>query len=220
MKNKILTAVLGVEVALLIISASIALPIYFRPFYYMQINTLDIEEYSGFDRETIKEAYDEMITYCTVPFTEFSTGDLAWSEEGAGHFKDCKVLFILDGAVLFISLGAVIALAVLAKKGVFKPARPFGFDVSFISAVSVLGFFSMVAALASINFERAFTIFHKIMFPGKDNWRFHPRKDQIIMILPIEFFMNCAILIVSVMIATCAALIVFGIINKRKRAKM
>lgn len=220
MKNRILTAVFGVAVALLIISASIALPIYFRPFYYMQINSLEIEEESGFDRETIKEAYDEMITYCTVPFTEFSTGDLKWSEEGAGHFADCKVLFLLDGAVLFISAAAVITLAILAKKGVFKLSRPFGFDATFISAVSVLGFFTLVAALASINFERAFTIFHKIMFPGKTNWLFHPRRDEIILILPMEFFMNCAILIVSAIIISCVTLIVLGIINKRKRAKM
>lgn len=220
MKNKILTAVLGVAVALLIISASIALPIYFRPFYYMQIDSLNIDLYTGYDKQTIKEAYNEMITYCTVPFTEFGTGELEYSEEGAGHFADCKVLFLLDGAVLFISLAAVIALVIMRRKGVFEPVRPFGYDVTFVSAVSILGFFSLIAALASINFERAFTIFHKIMFPGKDNWMFDPYTDEIIRILPIDFFMRCAILIVSSIINSCAVLIVLGIIRKRKRAKM
>ena len=56
MKNKLLTALLGFFVAILIITFSIGLPIYFRPFYYMQIDALDIEAYSGADRETIVEA--------------------------------------------------------------------------------------------------------------------------------------------------------------------
>ena len=47
MKNKLLTALLGFFVAILIITFSIGLTIYFRPFYYMQIDALDIEAYSG-----------------------------------------------------------------------------------------------------------------------------------------------------------------------------
>ena len=56
MKDKILTGLLGFFIAILIISFSIALPIYFRPFYYMQIESLNIEEYSGADYDTIKKA--------------------------------------------------------------------------------------------------------------------------------------------------------------------
>ena len=197
MKDKILTAVYGVALALMILSVSIGLPIYVRPFYYMQIDALGIEEFSGFDRETIIEAYDEMITYCTVPGAEFGTGDLKYSEEGASHFADCKGLFLLDGAVILISAPLVIALFILSKLGVYRMCRPFGFKASFISAVSLLGSFGAIAGLAALDFQRAFTIFHKLMFPGKDNWLFDPRTDEIIMILPIDFFMNCAILIVS-----------------------
>ena len=216
MKDKILTAIYGVAVALLVLSASIGLPIYVRPFYYMQIDALDIEEYSGFDRETIKEAYDEMIDYCTIPWAEFGTGELKHSEEGASHFADCKGLFILDGAVILISAALVIALFIMARRGVFRLVRPFGFNASFFSAVSLLGVFALVAALASIDFRAAFTIFHKLMFPGKDNWIFDPRTDEIILILPIDFFMNCAILIVSSIILLSAALIVYGVLTREK----
>ena len=60
MKNKLLTALLGFFVAILIITFSIGLPIYFRPFYYMQIDALDIEG-SEVDRQTNREGYYQ---YC------------------------------------------------------------------------------------------------------------------------------------------------------------
>ena len=217
MKDKILTAVFGIAVALFILSVSIGLPIYVRPFYYLQVDALNIELYSGFDRETIIEAYDEMITYCTVPWAEFSTGDLKFSEEGASHFADCKGLFLLDGAVILISTVLVVALFILSKRGVFKMARPFGYHVTFVSAIALLGTFVLVGGLAATNFQLAFTIFHKLMFPGKDNWLFDPRTDEIILILPIDFFMNCAILIVASIILMSASLIIHGALTRDRK---
>ena len=41
MKNKILTGLLGFFIAILIITVSIGLPIYVRPFYYLQVDLLD-----------------------------------------------------------------------------------------------------------------------------------------------------------------------------------
>ena len=37
----------------------------------------------------------------------------------------------------------------------------------------------------------------------KDNWIFDPRYDQIINILPQQFFINCAIVIASIMFLCC-----------------
>ena len=116
MKNKILTAVFGVALAILALTFSIGLPIYFRPFYYMQIDALEIEKYSGFDRETIVEAFDDVMDYLTVPGNEFGTGELEYSEEGKSHFVDCKWLFDLNITAFIISLLTVITLIILEKK--------------------------------------------------------------------------------------------------------
>ena len=218
MKNKLLTALLGVMVALLILTASIGLPIYVRPFYYAQIDALNIEAYSGYDRETIVEAYDEMIEFCTNPWAEFGTGDLKYSENGKSHFEDCKGLFLLNGAVLLVSSISVVALLILRHLGVFELTRPLGYDVTFFSAVGLLGTFALIGGLAAIDFNTAFVIFHTLFFPGKDNWLFDPRTDQIIMILPQDFFMNCAILIVSSIIITSLVFIILGVVKRNKRA--
>lgn len=217
MKNKILTIVFGVAVAVLILSFSIGLPIYVRPFYYVQIDALDIPKRSGFDYGTIKEAYDEMLDYCTLPWAEFGTGDLRYSESGASHFADCKWLFLLDGTALIVSLITVAVLIVLNKRGVFEFVRFFNFDVTFFSASGLLAVFALITIIVSIDFSSAFKIFHAIFFPGKDNWLFNPYTDQIILVLPQEFFMNCAILIVSSIIIISAVLIILGVVKRKKR---
>ncbi len=214
MKNKLLTGLLGFFIAILIITFSIGLPIYFRPFYYLQIDLLDIEEYSGADRETIIEAFDEVMDYLTIPGKEFGTGEFPHSEEGKSHFVDCKVLFDLNITAFIISLVGAVTLLVLKKLGIFELWRPFGMNITFSSGAYTLGGFALIGGLVAINFDKAFTIFHKIFFPGKDNWLFNPYTDGIIMILPQDFFMNCAILIFSSIILLCAVCITSGLVER------
>lgn len=216
MKDKLLTTLFGIAAALLIISFSIGIPIWFRPFYYWQIDVLEIEEYSGEDRETIREAYDEVLDYLTLPGKDFGTGDLKYSEEGKAHFEDCKVLFSLDFFVFLISLATVVTLGILARLKKFTLAKPFGFHVLMTSGVAILGFFAIIALLVAIDFDSAFTVFHKIFFPGKDNWYFGWDTDQIIRILPSQFFLNCAIVIFSSIILLTVGSVVYSVIMKMR----
>lgn len=216
MKNGIFTFLTGFLIAILIITVSIGLPIYVRPFYYYQIDTLNIEEYSGADRETIIEAYDELLDYLTIPGNEFKTGKFKYSESGKAHFVDCKVLFDLN---LYAMITAVLGLAILLilkVSGVFELCRPFGKHVAFSSGLFTLTGFAVIGGLAATDFDRAFTIFHKLFFPGKDNWLFSWWEDEIIRILPQEFFMNCAILILVSIITLCILAIILGGVSKKK----
>ena len=213
MKNKLLTGFLGFFIAILIITFSIGLPIYFRPFYYIQIDTLDIEAYSGADRETIVDAYDELLDYLTLPGHEFGTGKFPYSEEGKSHFVDCKILFDLNAIAFIISIVAVTLLLILKKLGIYEMWRPFGMNITFSSGAFTLGGFALIGGLVALDFDTAFTIFHKLFFPGKDNWLFNPYTDGVIMILPQDFFMNCAILIFSSIVLLCAGCVVVGLIQ-------
>ena len=75
-------------------------------------------------------------------------------------------------------------------------------------AVGLLAGGVLLASACAIDFDKAFVTFHHIFFPGKTNWIFDYRTDEIIMILPEEFFRNCAILIVAVMLVLCAFFII------------
>ena len=92
----------AVILALLVLSFSIAVPILFRPFYYLQIKTLNLPERTGLSEEVIREAYDEVLDYCVLG-KPFGTGQLAWSESGYSHFADVRGLFLVDFWVLGIT---------------------------------------------------------------------------------------------------------------------
>ena len=91
--------------------------------------------------------------------------------------------------------------------------RPFGMNITFSSGAFTLGGFALIGGLVALDFDTAFTIFHKMFFPGKDNWLFNPYTDGVIMILPQDFFMNCAILIFSSIVLLCAGYVIVGLIQ-------
>ncbi len=219
MKNNILTVVFGIAVFFFIISFSIGLPIYLRFFYYLQIEPLGLPEKTGYDIATIKAAYDEVLNYLTLPNREFGTGIFAYTESGKAHFYDCKVLFNINLIALILSSVTAITLIVLNKYKIIALKKPFGMSVSFISSLSIFAFFAILIVIVAIDFDSAFIVFHYIFFPGKSNWWFDPRYDQILNILPQDFFMNCAILIGVSIILLSAGIIIYQIIKKRKNTR-
>lgn len=214
--NHSLTILLIISILVLILTISIGLPIYFRPFYYLHINALELPLDTGYSYDTIKDAYDKVLDFLVFG-KEFSTGALKYSEEGKNHFIDCKFLFDLNLWGLIISLVISITILVLNKKKIIEIQKYFGFSPAFFSSCFINITIIIVGLLAATDFDKAFEIFHKIFFPGKDNWLFNPRTDQIINVLPQEFFRNCAILIASSVIIITFFFIIKEIINKKKQ---
>jgi len=213
--SKPLCVLLAVLTALVLLTASIAAPILCRPFYYAHIGPMKLEERTGLTGDEIKTAFNEMLDYC-LGAEEFSTGVLKWSEDGRAHFTDVRGLFLLDLRVLGISLGLLIAALLYARFGGRTPARPLGWGFGFWAGTGLGIGFLIVGALAALDFDRAFVLFHALFFPGKDNWLFDPARDQIINILPQEFFRNCALLILALLVAGCGALIAFDLRRGRR----
>ena len=193
MMKRFLSVLCAVCVFFFVLTASIGLPIYIRPFYYAHIAAFDLTARSGFSAEEIKEAYDEVLDYLTLPGKEFGTGVMAYSEEGKAHFVDCKGLFTLNGAILAGS--GVMLLVLFAMRKKWGPYRLGRHSAPFWAAVLSLTAPIIIGGLAALDFDRAFVIFHSIFFPGKTNWVFDWNADQIIRVLPQDFFMDCAILI-------------------------
>ena len=212
--SKPLCVLIAVLTALTLLTAAIAAPILCRPFYYAHIGPMNLEERTGLTREEIKTAFNEMLDYC-LGAPEFSTGVLRWSESGKAHFTDVRVLFLLDLRVLAVSIGLLAVILLSARFTGRTPARPLGRGPAFWAGAGLGAVFLAIGALAALDFDRAFVLFHALFFPGKDNWLFDPAADQIINILPQEFFRNCAILILALLVLGCAALI-FGDLRRSK----
>ena len=208
--SKALCALTAVFAALTLFTAAVAAPILCRPFYYAHIGPLELEARTGLTREEIRTAFDRVLDYC-LGAGEFSTGVLRWSESGKAHFTDVRALFLLDLRVLAASAAALAATLLFARFTGRTPARPLGRGPAFWAGAGLGGVFLTVGALAALDFDRAFVLFHALFFPGKDNWLFDPAADQIINILPQAFFRNCALLILALLALGCAALIVWDL---------
>lgn len=216
MKHKVLTILLTVSVFLFVLTAAICVPILFRPFYYRQIKPLNIESYSGFDYQTIRTAFDDLMNYLLFN-APFQTGTLAWSEDGKSHFADCKVIFRIIILLAILSLAAGIVLLILRKKGRFEFRTFRGHSLGFYLGIAVFVILTAVLVWGLIDFDSLFKTFHSVFFPGKDNWVFDPIADQIILILPEQFFINCAIFIGGVFLLFCAVCIVEDIVRRHRQ---
>lgn len=217
-ESKLLSFALALVLALLVLSASIAVPILCRPFYYAHIGPLGLEEYTGLDESVIRQAYDEVLDYCTGKTETFSAGLLPFSDSGASHFADVRGLFLLDLCVLGLSLAALVLLVLAARWRRLRPRRLLGRGPGFWGAAGLGGAFLLAGGLAALDFDRAFVVFHALFFPGKDNWMFDWRTDPVILILPQDFFRNCAVLAFALILLWCGVLIALDVIVEKKRS--
>ena len=216
--NHSLTIVLILSLLILMITFSIGLPIYFRPFYYLHIKALNMTEITKWSYFTIKNAYDEVLDFLVLN-KPFGTGELRYSSEGKAHFEDCKILFDLNFYCLLGSFIISSLILVLNKLKKIEIKRYFDFHPVFYSSIVAIIIPLAVGVLAAIDFDRAFEVFHTIFFPGKDNWLFNPSTDQIIRVMPQEFFRNCAILIGASLLIITITSITVQIVNKVKKSK-
>lgn len=217
-KNKIFSVALIVVIAIFIVALSISLPILIRPFFYMQIDALELQETTGLERAEIVQAYNEMMDFCLGFRSDFSAGVLPFSERGASHFADVRTLFILD-FVLVIVCGALLVTAfILWKKKILTPYRFKGRSAPFWSVISIFSICAVIGISCAINFKATFIFFHKIFFPGKTNWTFNPRTDPIIRLLPNQFFSNCAVLIFGGILLSCIAIFLWEFLPRKKNA--
>ena len=215
-ESKLLTILMSVLAALLVLTGSIAVPLLCRPFYYAHIAFFDLTRY-GVSVEQIKTAYNEMMNFCLGFSEEFSVGVLAFSKSGMEHFADVRRLFQLNLWVLGLSFAALIVLLAVCRKKKLCSAPVKGHGPGFWAAVGLASVFVIIGGLAALDFDKAFVVFHSIFFPGKTNWIFDWRTDPIILLLPQDFFMNCAILILALILVWCAAMIAADIWAGKKR---
>ena len=206
MKQRIPAIIQGVLIAVVVLSGAIALPVLFRPFFYWHIQPLCLPELVELTVPEIKTAYREVMDYCVGLSDTFSAGSLPFSKSGAAHFADVRKLFLLDLWALAVS---AILLVVLKRICSGKRGCLLGHTPGFWSAVGLGAGISVVGALAALDFNKAFLAFHRLFFPGKDNWFFDGRQDPVIYMLPKVFFRNCAILIFATIMLSCIGLLLW-----------
>jgi integral membrane protein TIGR01906 len=169
--------------------------------YVADIDALEISEYSGLDHAEIMANYKAVMVFLT-PFSssDFDLPTLNFSETGARHFVDCRNVFngvYLAAFISLLTLAVVFAMKKLEKRTIVY------------SGIFTLSIPILLGIAMATNFDRAFLLFHAVFFEG-ETWIFDPAVDEIIRILPSEFFMHCALLIAGFWLIAAATEILFG----------
>ena len=222
MKKKVLnhsTTIIFILMAMLFsLSAAILIPIIFRPFYYACIKLLNIEGQSGYSYAEIKEAYDGVMNFIWHG-KEFYVGVMNYSEEGVAHFKDCIPLFWLDLWVFIISFTYMLTHFLLVRFHILEFVKYHGFNPLFYSAIVMIVLVVIIGIFGMIDFYKLFEAFHKLFFPGKDNWEFDEDLDEVVKILPENFFALCAAWIGTHVLIFDVSAITYSIKKKKNNKK-
>ncbi|MGV2393128.1 UNVERIFIED_CONTAM: DUF1461 domain-containing protein [Campylobacter lari] len=139
--------------------------LFFTPFYYWNIkNDINLKEYN-ISFEEAKQAYNDIIYYLTFGRT-FNAGNFKVTDNFKDHFTDVKHIMIVLYVLWIFSVTILITLFILKYKRKI--------NINFIKYGAIFNsilliFLLFVVILASFDFETAFAIFHKILFPGKTN---------------------------------------------------
>ncbi|MDF2543242.1 MAG: hypothetical protein K0S47_2960 [Herbinix sp.] len=190
---KITDFVIGIVFTLLFISIGVVITINFRPLYYMDVNLLNIEAESGYEKEEILNNYNALIDYSSPFFKgELKFPTLPASEQGIQHFREVKNIFtafyILGAITIPISIGIII----------YK-IKQRDYSYLLVSSITAVVLPTIVGLLLMINFDAAFHRFHTLFF-NNDYWIFDPALDPVILILPENFFMHCAVFIIFIVV--------------------
>lgn len=165
--------------------------------YKIDIEALNIPENSGYSKEAIEDNVSAVMHYLS-PFNteEFDLPGLEYSEGGAVHFADCKVIFT---AIYIMGAVSVVAFAVMSM--IFKPGK----KTMRMASIFTLALPVVVMSAMAIDFDATFILFHELLFTNS-HWMFYAELDPIIKILPAEFFMHCAIFIACMIILACVVM--------------
>ena len=199
---------LAILLTLFIISFAVVFTVFFKQLYYFDIDYLGISQSTGLSKDIIIENYNILIQYQSLFYRgELNLPDFIMSTTGRIHFEEVKRIFDII-QILCITTGVLSAIMVYQNHK-DKEYRYLKLTTYFsIGIPTILGF------LASIDFDKAFVIFHKIAFRN-DYWIFDSAVDPVITILPEAFFMHCFMLIIVIVIVM--SLICFGIYRKKER---
>ncbi len=184
----------GLVLFLCLVCVSVTITLNFRPLYYLDMKLLHISDASGYANDVIRKNYDVLIDYNNIWYTgSLNFPDFAMSESGRIHFEEVKKVFGVFEYGAFVLLPISSILIVLAKK------KHIG-SVFWAAGIFSIGIPAALGVLIAANWEWVFVTFHKMVFQN-DYWLFDPYTDPIILVLPDEFFMHCAALILLFVVA-------------------
>lgn len=196
LRYKLCTLLAALSYSMLFFCISVTAVFACRFIYYLDIDYLNTTEQANMSREMLIDNYNTLIDY-NFSFSDepLIFPDFQQSVQGQTHFSEVRDLFhvFLVGLPVFLLISLFLTLCLRKKK-------PWKF-LKYASVISILIPLSAGIFMA-VDFDRAFAFFHQIAFDN-DYWLFDPAADPVILALPEEFFLHCALGIIMILLLLC-----------------
>ncbi|KEK22739.1 lipoprotein intramolecular transacylase Lit [Bacillus gaemokensis] len=208
--NRFINYIVPYCIAFSIFAIATTIVVYGKWLYYADIHVLNISDLANMTESEIKRNYDVLITYLSPFYHEslqFPTLDM--SENGEVHFVDVKNILVK------IQYGMCIALSIALLGGWYLLRKR---KVKFLLHGAILTIIIPIALTLpiAINFEKSFVLFHKLLF-SNDYWQFDSEKDPVILMLPEQFFMHAACVILVLIL--CGSAFCYSMYRYLKRKR-
>jgi integral membrane protein (TIGR01906 family) len=201
---------LAVVLTLVFICLAVTLVLRSSWLYERDIRDMGLAEKLDVSEAFILEQYQALIAYNLPGGTDTLVfPGLPSSENALQHFAEAKVIFMV------FQIGLWIGLAVSVFGIIFlRNRRPLYLKYAGILSLALP---AVIGLCALLFWQQFFVLFHQLFFRN-DLWLFNAVTDPIILMLPDQYFLHCAIAIVALTII-CGMLSVgcYLLMNQRRR---
>jgi integral membrane protein (TIGR01906 family) len=209
-KDSFVELITTVALSIVILCICVELTVSFKPLYYYDINALHIEKEASMNRKDIVKNYDYLINFIyKKDKANFNLPTLPSSSNAIMHFYQVQKLFIdmsyiLEVGILISALGVIFSI----KKKSYR-------FLSWVPKV-LFSFIFIMAIFFITDFDKTFSIFHKILFRNS-LWLFDPTTDPVINMLPETYFLHCGLMILtSILVISSLFILVQKYLKKHK----
>jgi len=198
----------------LIVCQSIIIPTFFMPFFRWQYTRLEVPQSIGIEFDELMHVTGELLDYMRGRRDNLQgiravvAGEQrGCALEGYREFFECReelihmvdvrelydILFVVRNVAFWGFIALVLAMVLLRYRVLYYLTR-----CTREVFAGFLGLALIFIVLIALNFDRAFEIFHLILF-NNDYWILHPARSLLINMVPIGFFMHIAVFIGALM---------------------
>jgi integral membrane protein (TIGR01906 family) len=171
---------------------------------------------TGLDDPQLQRIADAFIAYFNAPpgqlqmqVSAFGDSRPLFNDREVAHMQDVQALVQFFFRMQIVAAGVVLVRLALIF-GLDRSGVPVGREM-LLSVGLMLVAIAVVGALAVINFDAFWTLFHQIAFRNGD-WQFDPSRDYLIMLFPEPFWFAGTIRFVTLVAAQTVAVALVGVL--------
>jgi integral membrane protein (TIGR01906 family) len=199
---------------MLIIGTSVRTVFSDRNFMLQGFRDNQVGATTGLDDPQLQRIADAFIAYFQAPpgqlqmqVTAFGQSRPLFNDREVGHMQDVQALVQFFLRMQLVAAVVVVVRFVMAIT-LDRSGVPVGREM-LLSVGLMLVAIAIVGALALVNFDAFWTLFHQIAFRNGD-WQFDPERDYLIMLFPEPFWFAGTIRFVTLIAAQTALVALVG----------